>query len=184
MISQPIVNWTFSQMQEYLPADVGYELINDELFKMPTPSAIHQEISANLDFLMQSFVRHNQLGKLFTAPLDVLLDSTTVVEPDLFFIENSKRSIIKQHVEGVPDLVVEIISPSSYIRDTITKKELYERFGIKEYWLIDPANQVIEVFVLENGKFQLHNYAVETGIVRSVVLEGFEAEAHDILVHN
>lgn len=81
---------------------------------------------------------------------------------------------------GVPDLVVEIISPKSVYRDQVEKKDLYERFGVQEYWVIDPANQVIEVMYLEKLEYVLKDYLVEKGIVKSVLLNGFEVKEETI----
>lgn len=77
---------------------------------------------------------------------------------------------------GVPDLVVEIISPKFVYRDQVEKKDLYERFGVKKYWVIDPANQVIEIMYLEKSEYILKGYLVEKGIIKSILLDGFEVK--------
>jgi Uma2 family endonuclease len=147
----------------------------------PAPSPEHQEISAEFGFLILGFVKRKKSGKVLFAPMDVKLSASQVVQPDILFISNPHLKIItKKCVEGVPDLVVEIISPSSHYRDTVEKKALYERFGVKEYWLIDPANRVMEVFSLQNGKYALHAFVAEEGQASSALLEGFEVHSSDI----
>jgi Uma2 family endonuclease len=175
-------SWTYEDMQAKLPAESRYEVINSELIDMsPTPNSEHQEISAELGFLLLTFVKNKKSGKVLFAPMDVKLDQSNVVQPDILFVSNSNLKIItKKCVEGVPDLTVEIISPSSHYRDTVEKKALYERFGVKEYWLIDPANRVIEVFSLQNNQYGLHAFVAEEGTATSALLEGFEVHSSDL----
>jgi Uma2 family endonuclease len=84
-------------------------------------------------------------------------------------------------VFGAPDLIVEIISPSSFYRDQVEKKELYERFGVKEYWIIDPAKQVIQIFTLQENKYVLHAFIAEEGKVTSALLTGFQVSISEII---
>ena len=179
-------NWTYEEMRTKLPPESRYELISGELIDMsPAPNSEHQRISRKLEFALLKFLDQNRLGELLHAPIDVILDKQNVVQPDILFISNASLKIItKKCVEGVPDLVVEIISPSSYYRDTVEKNGLYERFGVKEYWLIDPANRVIEVFSLQNGKYALHAFVAEEGKAASALLEGFEVDSSDIFTTN
>ena len=176
--------WTYEDMRAKLPAESRYEIINGELIDMsPTPNSEHQEISAELGFLLLTFVKLKKSGKVLFAPMDVKLDKSNVVQPDILFVADTNLGIItKKCVEGVPDLAVEILSPSSYYRDTVEKKDLYERFGVKEYWLIDPANRVIEVFSLHNNKYALHAFVAEEGKATSALLEGFEVDSSDIFI--
>lgn len=175
--------WTYQRMVKELPEESRYEIINSELYDMsPTPNSEHQRISRELEFLLISFVKKNKLGEVFHAPFDTILDKRNVVQPDILFIANDNSKIItKKCIEGVPDLVVEIISPSSYYRDQVEKKDLYERFGVKEYWIIDPANKVIQIFILQENKYVLHAFIAEEGKVTSSVLQGFEVTIDDII---
>ena len=88
--------------------------------------------------------------------MDVHLDEGNIFQPDLIFISNENRHIIKERIEGAPDLVAEILSPSTSSNDKIHKKAQYERFGVKEYWIVDPVHLIIDQFVLVNHKYQLH----------------------------
>ncbi len=162
--------------------DKRYEIIEGELFDMaPAPSLKHQAFSRNLQRLMMDFVYGKKLGHVFNAPADLRLDEFNVVQPDLIFINNSNSGILnEQNINGVPDLLVEILSPSTFHHDQERKKKLYEKFGVKEFWLIDPANEVIEVFTLQEGKYHLHSFAAEEGAVTSTVLEGFTISINEI----
>jgi Uma2 family endonuclease len=126
-------HWTYQRMAEELPAESRYEIINSQLHDMsPTPNTEHQCISRELEFFLIKFVKENKLGEVFNTPMDVILDKQNVVQPDILFIANDNLKIItKKCIEGVPDLVVEIISPSSFYRDSVEKKDLYESFGVK-----------------------------------------------------
>ena len=174
--------WTHARMRDELPPESRVELIDNELYELPMPTVSHQTTSANLQFAFHSFVRGQKLGYVFSAPLDVILDENeaVVLQPDLLVVLTANAAVLKKYVYGAPDLVVEIISPSSVVRDSVIKKDLYEAHGVREYWLLDPANRAIEVFALENGRYRLDNYALEKGPVRSVVLPGFEVQAETL----
>lgn len=175
--------WTYQRMAEELPAESRYEIINSELYdKSPTPNTEHQRISRKLEMLFILFVEQNKLGEVFHAPFDTILDKGNVVQPDILYVAKENSHIItKKCIEGTPDLVIEIISPSSYYRDQVEKKDLYERFGVKEYWIIDPAHKVIEIFTLKENKYMLHAFVAEEGKVESALLQEFKVHIHDII---
>lgn len=181
-LAKKITYSEFRQMEFDDDDPYFYELINGILVKKSAPTPQHQEISANLNDLMRQFIKQNKLGKTFYAPVDVFLDENNVPQPDLVFVSTPKMGIIdyKEGILGVPDLVVEIISPSSIRQDKIDKKNLYERFALPEYWLIDPRNGSIEVYVFENNRYQTYSFASVNGKVASKVLAGFEVDLADI----
>jgi len=153
------------------------QVINGKEIVIPSPIRIHQKISANLFFEISVFVRKNKLGEVYSAPFDVILEEgVNRVQPDLLFVRQDRLGIIGDYVNGAPDLVIEIISPGSFEVDTSDKKELYERYGVQEYWIVAPGLKLIEVFSLEGNKYKLHNYAVESGTVTSPLLPGFQLE--------
>lgn len=134
----------------------SYELIDGELVKKKAPTPKHQDILSELNDQIKPFVRQNQLGRVFFAPVDVFLDTDTAPQPDYVFVPTRNADIITGNgIEGVPTLVVEIISPTSIVRDRFTKKALYERFGVQEYWLIDPQNQEVELYTLVENRYEL-----------------------------
>ncbi len=122
-----------------MPDDVRYELIDGELLMTPSPATRHQIISGNINDIIRSFVKKNNLGTVFYAPCDVVLGNENVFEPDLLFISKENSSIITEaNIKGAPDLVVEVLSPSTADRDLIKKKSIYAVFGVKEYWIVYP----------------------------------------------
>ncbi|MDZ7933992.1 MAG: Uma2 family endonuclease [Emticicia sp.] len=131
----------FRQMEFDEDDRYHYELINGEIVKKSAPSPQHQRLSRNLFRQLDNIILAKKMGEIFYAPIDVFLDEHCVPQPDLVFVsQDNIHRITKDGIECVPDLVVEIISPSSVIRDRVEKKNIYERFGVKEFWLIDPQN--------------------------------------------
>ena len=172
--------WTYDAYRN-LDDDRRYEIIEGELLMAPAPNLYHQKVSRNLEFLLHNYVKEKGLGEIFYAPVDVILDSENVVQPDIVFV-SKKRSALLQHggIMGSPDVSIEIISPSSTYRDHDQKKLLYQNFGVNEYWIVDPANRVIEIFVLVENIYQLHQISVEKGLVKSKMIDGFEFELSEI----
>ncbi len=127
------------------------ELIEGELIVAPAPIPMHQRISRLGLYTLQSLIPN---GELFYAPIDVYLDENNVLQPDIIWIaEDSQCQVTDKRLVGAPDLVVEIFSPGTSCRDRREKCELYERFGVREYWMIDPEEQYIEVHSLQDGRF-------------------------------
>ena len=134
--------------------DKRYELIEGELVLAPTPSPLHQGLVTRILRLLHTHVSARNLGAVLAAPLDVVLSDENVLQPDVLFVATDRLDIITQtHVAGAPDLVVEILSKSSVNRDRIAKRDIYRRYGVKEYWIVDPVGKSIEVFT---GSPQVH----------------------------
>lgn len=157
-----------------------YELINGIIVKRASPSAEHQRISRHLSRMMDNFIFDNKLGEFLTAPLDVYLTDTDLTQPDLIFVLKEKAHIVKGFIKGIPDLLVEILSPSTAKTDKGDKRKLYQRCGVTEYWIVDPKSQSIEVYVLEAGSYELFAFAQEMGVVESKVLTGFSVEVKTV----
>ena len=123
-----------------------HEILDGEHYVSPAPSTEHQGSSSNLHVELGFFVRKHRLGKLFSAPTDVVLSPYDVVQPDLLFISNERLGIVTQaNVQGAPDLVVEILSSKTRRRDDGVKRASYERYGVLEYWMLDPARMTARV---------------------------------------
>ena len=154
-----------------------YELINGNIVKKQAPSPQHQLAVSNLLTYMNFHALSNELGQCYTAPIDVFFDEHNNTQPDILFIREERAFIVtRDGIEGQPDLIVEVISPSSIKNDRVTKKDLYLKFGVMEYWLIDPIYQTVEIYVLEQDKYVLKFMLVESGEVESQILEGFKID--------
>ena len=123
-----------------------HELIAGEHFVSPAPNPDHQELLIRLVFELETYRRATGAGRLLIAPTDVVIGRTDVVQPDLIFILRGGNAQVGTHVAGAPDLVVEILSPSNRRYDEVTKRNLYERAGVSEYWLVDPEVETVKVF--------------------------------------
>lgn len=168
---------------DYLKIDDNnrYEIFNGELCRVPAPSTNHQSVSRNLEFLLWNFVKQKGLGNVFDAPIDIVFDDDEVFQPDIVFIKSENQSIVgKNAIQGVLDLIVEIVSPSSAFYDTIEKKEVYGKYGVKEYWLVFPDEKVIEIFILGKEGYVEFCKSKKKGIVKSNVLEGLEIDSKDV----
>jgi len=131
-----------------------YELLEGELVMVPAPVPYHQDILRNLLRLLAGHVQTQRLGKVYLAPLDVVLGED-VVQPDLLFISYERTSVIhEEEIRGAPDLIIEILSPATAQRDRTYKRTLYARHGVKEYWLVDPDTRTIEVLTLGTKGFR------------------------------
>ena len=125
-----------------------HELIDGEHYVTPTPNRKHQTISGNLFGLIWSYLQQHRIGRVFSAPFDVILSHFDVVEPDLLYLSRERMAQIETSpwVRGAPDLVVEVGSKSTRKRDETIKRRLYERFGVSEYWVVDPELDSIKVY--------------------------------------
>ncbi|MFZ3091546.1 MAG: Uma2 family endonuclease [Nitrospirota bacterium] len=158
-----------------------YEVMKGELIMVPAPFTIHQRVQINLLVILSNFVRKKKLGEVLAAPTDVVLAEDIVVQPDILFISNKRLDIIKDAaIMGSPDLIIEIVSPSSASYDTIEKRDVYEKYGVKEYWLVFPQEKAVEVLAIEKGIYKEFCKARKTGIVKSNVIEGITVEIKEI----
>jgi Uma2 family endonuclease len=123
------------------------EIIEGELFVTPSPQAPHQRAVTRLTIRLGEFVETHHLGEVFVAPFDVVFSEFDVVEPDLLYISNARAGILTgKNVQGAPDLVVEVLSETTARVDRSIKLKLYGRFGVQEYWLIDPQGPSAEIY--------------------------------------
>ncbi len=183
------------------PENERWELIDGIAYDMsPAPSSAHQSISVILSSKIHFFL-HDKPCSIFTAPFDVYFQTfpkqdfntiNTIVQPDLSVICDSSK-IISKGCLGAPDLIVEILSPSTNKKDLNEKFQLYERSGVKEYWVIDPGNKYIEIFHLqikekETGKYDNGTIIPPVGrqeentIATSEVLKGFQIDVNELFV--
>jgi Uma2 family endonuclease len=132
-----------------------YELYEGELSVTPAPGVSHQEVLGNLYVILRGHVNAGVLGKVLIAPADCILEHITVVQPDLMFIATERLSIVSERaIEGAPTLAIEIISPSSLVIDRRRKPQLYARYAVPFYWIVDPPARTIEAYRLDRAGYQ------------------------------
>ncbi len=164
-----------------LPENAPYQLIQGKLLYMPSPFDRHQEILGNLHFEFRLYLREHELGQVRFAPLDVKFDEENIFQPDLLFVSNERKDIIQNHIIGAPDLVVEIVSKGTKKVDEQQKKEIYGKYDVLEYWIINPAENYIQVFNNKNGKLKLTKKITKEGLIPSKVLPTLSLDLKVIL---
>ena len=164
-----------------LPEGAPYQLIGGQLVVSPSPSTAHQRILGRLFRWMASRVEASHAGEVLIAPVDVYLSDTDVYQPDLVVVLAGGAAVVEAHlIRGAPDLVVEILSPSTAYYDLRQKKTAYERFGVMEYWVVDPIERSVEVFTRVEGVFVLHERRAGAEVIRSPSLVGFQIELESL----
>ena len=153
-----------------------YQLIGGDLIMTPAPSTYHQRLSKRIGYLLYEFVeKEKNIGEVFYSPIDVLFSDTEVFQPDIIYISYKNSYLIGANkIEGAPDLIIEIISPSSVYYDLNHKKSIYEKHGVKEYWVVDPMNKTVKIFENKDGQFHLYYQATKNEPAISKLVDGFK----------
>ena len=179
--AQPAVKLTY---EDYCaaPADNRYELLDGDLMMVPAPNIKHQTVQLKLATRLDLFIDERALGTLLTAPCDVMLSETDVVQPDLLFVSREREHLLRdgQKVQGAPDLVVEILSPSTAKQDRGKKRALYGKHGVTEYWLVDPVAETIQIHRLQGEILVPTRTFGREETLRSPLLVGLELRLDDI----
>ncbi len=157
-----------------------YQVIEGELTVSPSPNFRHQDIVWNLGHILRTYAKAHDLGVVVGAPMDVILEPYTIVQPDLLFIRRDNMAIIGEVIEGAPDLCIEVLSPSTGLHDRYAKKAVYARCGVHEYWIIDPVREVVSVFELDGDTYRSRIEAMGDDRVTSDVLTGFAITARSV----
>ena len=132
-----------------------YQLIEGDLYMSPSPNRFHQDISLNIAVIIANYLGSHPIGKVYDAPLDVYLDNDNVFQPDLVFVARENyRVLTNAGIEGVPDLVIEILSPGTAKLDRNAKQRIYAQRGVKEMWLVDPETTTVAVYHLQQNPAQ------------------------------
>lgn len=148
------------------------QIINGEEVMSPSPKMPHQSASGELFLVLANHAKQFKLGRVFAAPFDVILEQDfNHLQPDIFFVSNANREIMQDWIRGVPDLVIEIVSPGSKKLDTVVKKEVYERYGVPECWIVFPEKVCIEIYTLTEGRYTMLGSFSGDELVRSLVLD-------------
>ena len=157
-----------------LPEDGNrYEILDGELVMTPPPAIRHQRISSRLHMLLGAYVAARELGEVLAAPVAVRLSESTIVEPDLLFLATGRSKIVSDlSIDGPPDLVVEILSPSTAKRDRTVKAQLYARLGVRHYWIVDPETRTVDVFELHGKRYRKKATLEENDRFEPTILPG------------
>ena len=170
--------WTYAEMMAELPEiNLTVELWNGEIIISPAPHPNHQLIVRSFYKILDEYIERQKLGQVFVSPVDVVLTPRRVVQPDVLFISQARLGIVKDCIDGVPDLAMEVISEHSWQRDRIEKKALYEQAGLPEYWIVDLESETIEVF----ASYHLYCRATRSQKAKSKLLPGFGISFKELL---
>ena len=165
--------YTYEDYQQ-LPEGAPYELIRGHLVMSPSPTVQHQRLVRRVSRALDDHVQRSDAGgEVLFAPMDVHLSDDTVVQPDVLYVSADRSDRIgEQEIDGAPDLVVEVVFPSTSHRDVFDKKRLYEESGVREYWIVDPDSETVEVHALTDEGLSLHQRHVGAGTAASALLDG------------
>jgi len=178
-VPNPHIRFSYDDYQT-LPESMAnrYELLDGDIAMVPSPTTSHQAVSRNLAFLLLAYTRSRHWGVVLNAPLDVVLgegQEREVVQPDLLFVALARRHIItRKEVVGAPDLVVEVLSPGTEGRDRGYKRALYGRYGVREYWVLDPDTAAVEVYRQQPEGFVLTRRLGRADTLHSDLFPGLE----------
>ncbi|MFP4229061.1 MAG: Uma2 family endonuclease [Salinivenus sp.] len=172
--------YTYDDYQQ-LPEGAPYELIHGHLVMSPSPTFQHQDIVLRLASALRDHARSGPKGEVSIAPMDVRLTDDTVVQPDVLYVAPDRVDQIKeQEIDGPPTLIVEVASPSTSHLDAFDKKQLYESHGVREYWIVDPETETVEVYTAGDEGYILHQRRVAAGTTASALLDDFSVDLEDL----
>jgi len=147
---------TYAQYRLLPESRNQYELFDGELVITPSPNVGHQRIVGRLCAQLLTYVEAHSLGLLLVSPVDTIFDPYTVLQPDILFVSCERiPDTVKEHIEGAPDLTIEVLSSSTLEKDRRRKLAVYSQFGVRECWLVDPEAQTIELYAREGGLLRL-----------------------------
>jgi len=179
----PSVKFTYDDFLNFPDDGRRHEIIDGEHVVTPSPNTKHQTVSMTLSGALTAYLTHHPVGAVFAAPLDVVFSDLDVVEPDLMYISRERAGVLtEQHVRGAPDLVVEILSPGTRRTDEITKRKLYERFGVAEYWVVDPELDLVKIYRrASNGFTRVAELTAEASdVLTTPLLPGFSIHLAEV----
>jgi len=158
-----------------------YEVIEGDLSMTPAPSPLHQQIQLTLGSSLLAFVKKHSLGRIYVAPIDVALSLVDIVQPDVLFVANDRMHVVAQrNIIGIPNLIVEILSPTSTKRDRVEKLALYQRYALPEYWIVDPEGEGVETYVYQDSSLKKMATLKPGDEVQSRKIPGFSLKVADV----
>ena len=171
----PSTKLTYADLDLLPDDDLRHEIIGGDHYVTASPATRHQRISGRLFVAIQKYLDTNPIGEVFHAPVDVVMSSHDVVVPDLVFVSHAHAHLVTpKNLQGAPSLAIEILSPSTRPRDESLKRDLYERVGVEEYWLVDPDRNTLTVFRRQGTRFLLPQPFAASATVSTPLLPGFE----------
>lgn len=175
--------WTYDDYAA-LPVDgKRYEMVNGVLYVSPSPSWSHQEIVGRIYRYLSTYVESAGIGGAFPSPLDVELAPNTVFQPDVVVLLKASRKKLKaRHIIGAPELVAEIVSPTSETHDRYRKLMAYARAGVPEYWIVDPDSRTVEILFLESGEYLSQGVFRGKATFPSLIVPGLAVEVEQFFV--
>ncbi|MFZ0959913.1 MAG: Uma2 family endonuclease [Terriglobia bacterium] len=172
---------TFEQFRQLPDDGKRYELVRGEVHLTPSPTTKHQIILARLHASLEGYISRTHPGRVLFAPLDVRLSPDTALQPDLIYVANANAAIIQEdYIRGTPDLVVEILSPSTTAHDRATKSPLYAEAGVGEMWIIDPQAKTVEILKLQGNKYLVEAALAGSRALTSTCFPGWELPLPDL----
>lgn len=181
MATQPQQLYTYDDLASFPDDNFRREIIDGELFVSPAPAPRHQEVADELCFQLRAWTKEHG-GRANTAPLDVYFAESDVVEPDVLFLAAaSMERIGRRYIDGPPDIVVEVSSPSTRRLELVRKRDLYDRHGVGEYWYVDLDADRIEVYRRVGERFGTPSLLVRGDVLTSPLLEGFGVDVDALL---
>lgn len=179
----PQGEWTYEDYTRLPDNGRRYEVIRGRLHVHPVPRTKHQLVVTELACDLLASVKAEVLGQVLVSPVDVLISElANPVQPDILFVAQERLEIVKEKfVDGVPDLIVEVLSPGNPGHDRYTKYRLYEEAGVQEYWIVDPDACTVDVYTpYEEGFYVPHGHFVDGGVIQSRLLPGLRIPVDDI----
>ena len=172
---------SYADLQRWPEDGHQYELYDGEVRVVPSATNRHQLILQQLYDQVRAFERAHG-GRLLVAPSDVVFNQYNVLQPDLLFFTPARRHLVHldQPTDVSPDLTIEIVSPSTSTHDRTRKQAMYARFGVPEYWIVDPADETIEIFVLEDGVYRLVSMIGRYDTASSTTIDGLAVDTSQV----
>lgn len=178
----PSTKFSYADLELLPDDDLRHEIIDGEHFVTASPVTRHQRLSARLFMAFQSYLDAHLFGEVFYAPFDVVMSFHDVVVPDLIYISRSRAHLLTaKNLQGAPDLVIEILSPSTRRLDERLKRDLYERVGVEEYWLVDPDLDAVTVYRRDGSRFLPPEAFDARAVLSTTLLPGFQLPLDTVL---
>lgn len=175
------IKFTYAEYRTLPETGPRHQVVEGELLLTPAPSLRHQRVAFRVADALYHFVEGRALGTVVCSPVDVILSDTNVVQPDIVYVSNARRSaLVREGIRGIPDLCVEILSGGTEDLDRGAKRLLYARFGVTEYWIVDPEANTVEVYRLqENASTPARRFAASDALV-TALLPGLSIALSDV----